>query len=140
MIGTSSLLSKQTHALKDNYLCIFGPKKPSPLLVPFQATKSEIESIYLSKCKTNDCILFANLVWSVDDAPSLFSSSLGQYISPQVADCGVGDLQDLQLHSVSPLKLTGSKDCRHKRRQLYLVASNEWSLCRRVLESCTSRD
>jgi hypothetical protein len=109
MVLSPSHLTKKpcTHALMTQYQCSFGSKQPSPLATStnIQAPKCTLESIYLSKVTTQEQMLFANLDWSIPNTPSLLSSHLECYLSVSANTCGTGTLQDLQLHTISPLIL-----------------------------------
>jgi hypothetical protein len=108
VLGLSPLTKRPcTHALTTQYQCFFGSKQPSPLATStiIQAPKCTLESIYLSKVTAQDQMLFANLDWSIPNTPSLLSSHLEHYLSVSANTCGTGTLQDLQLHTISPLIL-----------------------------------
>ncbi len=70
-----------------------------------QASKCKLESFYLAKVTSQDQLLFANLDWSIPDTPSLLSSPLERHLSVMANSCGTGTLQDLHLHTISPLIL-----------------------------------
>jgi hypothetical protein len=109
MVLRPSLLNKRpcTHALTAQYQCSFGSKQPSPLAIldNSQASKRKLDSLYLAKVTSQDRFLFANLDWSIPDTPSLLLSHLEPYLSVLASTCGTGTLQDLHLHTISPLIL-----------------------------------
>jgi hypothetical protein len=70
-----------------------------------QASKHKLESLYLAKVTSHDRLLFANLDWSIPDTLSLLSIPLERYLSVLANSCGTGTLQDLHLHTISPLIL-----------------------------------
>jgi hypothetical protein len=69
------------------------------------ASKRELESLYLAKVTAQDRILFANLDWSVPNTPTLLASPLDRYLCILADKCGTGNIEDLHVQSLSPLIL-----------------------------------
>jgi hypothetical protein len=104
-----SHLAKQpcTHALVTQFSCTLGAKQPSPLAIPnhINLSKRKLESFYLAKVTSQDCLMFANLDWSVPTTPTLLASPLECYLIILANKCNTGAIKDFHVQMISPLIL-----------------------------------
>ena len=107
-LGPSHLAKKpRTHALVTQFSCTLGAKQLSPLAIPnhINLSKHKLESLYLAKVTSQDCLLFANLDWSVPNTPTLLASPLERYLIILANKCNTGAIEDLHVQMISPLIL-----------------------------------